>query len=871
MYSTTAGYKTAVQSLPQNFSMKIIAEFSDDSSINLECENGGILYAEDNLPLECENSQSGVSIMPEDIFEADFDESAFGTGGFKIGSAAATMFSVRIRKDAKFNKNELSSATLMPRISLYDSEGNVIDYVNIGKFFTRNIIVSGTDLKLDCSDRMDDASDIPYSPLKMPCSLYEICTNIANRLYSSFANTVDELPFLSTVIDDSIFEGYSLRQVISLIAEATGSFAIFNYDGELELKWFTESGIELREDWSKKAIVLNGNTFTTDGNPVKVTGVSIVSGEENKAFVGTEEYLLEIIDNPIAEAFPEETAAAVYARVKNTLYIPSVWDRLGGDPSIQVGDIVTVIDNKEPYNPEHYDEYGKHKLYVSQKNWKYNGAFSETYEAQALPKQNKNSKMNISKRLSRLAKQIVETENSLTSEMDKRQEFLLLFNETIAASMGFYSTVIEDAGGASVQYMHDKPELSESKTIYTKGINGFAWTNDGWNNGNPVWKYGFDKNGNAILNAIYAYTLSADVITSGLLKSKNGASWINMDDGTFLFRSAKADDFFPPSYTYEKALELNGSGTLSVYGVLKSLIDPNISVAIGLSENGNYGAFTITDNASGYGDIISVYRVTRGSEKGVVITAPFLTESEENSEETNRKGISILPDEIKLFNDGKNGTACSYVANGSAQLGVRSADVEMSNKQHNYMWINYFPPNFGIAPDYYIFGNGTSGGKAGIRCADIECSRLICGGSKFYEDCVMTVWGNLGIDKEAYAEKYNVWSERSKKENIVEHSENNALEKICGMRFYSYDFKSKSNNTVKAKAMSAQSIEEKTHINFGVMADEAPSEIQSSDGKGIDLYSYIGLVAKSVQELTETVKEQQKYIEKLEKIAELKK
>lgn len=887
MYNTNAEYKTAVQSLPQNFGMKIIAEFSGTLSSNFNSESSEDIYTEDNIVVESENSQSGVSIMPEDIFEADFDESAFGTGGFKIGSAAATMFSVRIRKDEKFNKNELSSATLMPRISLYDSEGNVIDYVNIGKFFTRNIIVSGTDLKLDCSDRMDDASDIPYTPLKMPCSLYEICTNIANRLYSSFANTVDELPFLGTVIDDSIFEGYSLRQVISLIAEATGSFAIFNYDGELELKWFTESGIELREDWSKKAIVLNGNTFTTDGNPVKVTGVSVVSGEESKAFVGTEEYLLEIIDNPIAEAFPEETAATVYARVKDTLYIPSVWDRLGGDPSIQVGDIVTVIDNKEPYNPEHYDEYGKHKLYVSQKNWKYNGAFSETYEAQALPKQNKNNRMNVSKRLSRLAKQIVDTENSLTSEMDKRQEFLLLFNETIAASMGFYSTVIEDAGGASVQYMHDKPELSESKTIYTKGINGFAWTNDGWNNGNPVWKYGFDKNGNAILNQIYAYNLTADVIKSGLLKSKNGASWINMDDGTFLFRSAKADDFFPPSYTYEKALELDNKGILSVYGVLKSLIDPNISVAIGLSENGNYGAFTITDNASGYGDIISVYRVTRGSEKGVVITAPFLT----NSEGTNRKGISILPDEIKLFNDGKNGTACSYVANGSAQLGVRSADVEMSNEQHDYMWINYFPPNFGIAPAYYIFGNGTSGGKAGIRCADIECNSGIecnvvkCNGDASfggtiknsgktfvgeklfvgsidtgYKNCALSVIGGAVVDG------IRVSSDRNLKENIVSVNDLNALEKLANLKFYSYDFKPES---TKKKSRNLEIDEQETispvHINLGLMADEAPEEIQSENGNSIDLYAYISFVAKSVQELTETVKEQQKYIEELKK------
>lgn len=876
MYGTTAEYKTAVQSLPQNFSMKIIAEFSEASSINLECENGATLYAEDNLPLECENSQSGVSIMPEDIFEADFDESAFGTGGFKIGSAAATMFSVRIRKDAKFNKNELSSATLMPRISLYDSEGNVIDYVNIGKFFTRNIIVSGTDLKLDCSDRMDDASDIPYSPLKMPCSLYEICSNIANRLYSSFANTVDELPFLSTVIDDSIFEGYSLRQVISLIAEVTGSFAIFNYDGELEFKWFTESGIELREDWSKKAIVLNGNTFTTDGNPVKVTGVSVVSGEESKAFVGTEEYLLEIIDNPIAEAFPEETAAAVYARVKDTLYIPSVWDRLGGDPSIQVGDIVTVIDNKEPYNPEHYDEYGKHKLYVSQKNWKYNSAFSETYEAQALPKQNKNNRMNVSKRLSRLAKQIVETEKDLTNEMDRRQLALLMFNSAIAGSMGLYQTVTTDVTGAEIAYYHDKPNLTESKVVYTFGKNGFAWTNTGWKGDATVWQYGFDKNGNAILNAIYAYTLSADVITSGLLKSKNGASWINMDDGTFLFRSAKADDFFPPSYTYEKALELDNKGILSVYGVLKSLIDPNISVAIGESENGNYGAFTVTDNASGYGDIFSVYRVATQNEKGVVITAPFLT----NSAETNRKGISIFPNEIKLFNDSKSGRVSleSGVVKDSTSYSCISAyrnniNVSTANTNGN-CWFNYYPVPIGFNPVAYIFGNGTNGGLANILCADITSEKIksksafvknivsIGSADQFYEGYLLSVYGK------AVAAKWDVTSDSKLKENIVEQTDNNALDKLQNLKFYSYDFKGKAS---KAK-MANETDDSKVHIKFGVMADEAPLEIQSSDGKGIDLYSYIGFVAKAVQELSAVIEQQQEQIEILEKeIAELKK
>ena len=730
MYSTTAEYKTAVQSLPQNFGMKIIAEFSEASSINLECENGGTLYAEDNLPLECENSQSGVSIMPEDIFEADFDESAFGTGGFQIGSAAATMFSVRIRKDAKFNKNELSSATLMPRISLYDSEGNVIDYVNIGKFFTRNIIVSGTDLKLDCSDRMDDASDIPYTPLKMPCSLYEICTNIANRLYSSFANTVDELPFLSTVIDDSIFEGYSLRQVISLIAEATGSFAIFNYDGELELKWFTESGIELREDWSKKAIVLNGNTFTTDGNPVKVTGVSVVSGEESKAFVGTEEYLLEIVDNPIAEAFPEETAAAVYARVKDTLYIPSVWDRLGGDPSIQVGDIVTIIDNKEPYNPEHYDEYGKHKLYVSQKNWKYNGGFSETYEAQALPKQNKNSKMNVSKRLSRLAKQIVETENSLTNEMDKRQLALLMFNSAMAGSMGLYQTVIKDDNGGDIVYYHNKPNLSDSKIIYTFGKNGFAWTDTGWKGNATLWQYGFDRNGNAILNAIYAYILSADVITSGLLKSKNGSSWINLDNGTFSF--GKKELF---GLINVPMLTLDDDGYISMFGRIRSQLYKELSFGF-------------------WGGGISI----RDESKAVGSKERFGVDANPNSVDIS---AGAAGDNLTLFRRcritmSKNNL---FLVHGNSTAAGSEASLRLSGDYSN---VN--KAEFDLRAD-----------RQGIKTDDNKVV-LYSGTHTAY----------LNFDGTFYIESADFISDRAKKENIKIISPL-ALERIKDMNFYSYN------------------------------------------------------------------------------------
>lgn len=735
MYNTTAEYKTAVQELPQNYRMKIIAEFSEASSINIECENGKTLYTEDHIILECENSQSGVNILPQDIFDADFDESAFGTGGFKIGSAAATMFSVRIHNEnEKYSKNEMSSAVLKPQLTLYDSDGKVVDNVKVGTFFTRNIIVSGAELKLDCSDRMDDATDEPYLPSKTPCSLYEICTNIANSLYSSFANTVDDLPMLSKIIDDSVFEGYSMRQVISYIAEATGNFAIFNYDGELELKWFAESGIELREDWSKKAIVLNGNTFTTDGNPVKVTGVSVVSGEESKAFVGTDEYLLEIVDNPIADAFPEETAATVYKRLKNTLYIPSVWDRLGGDPSIQVGDIVTVIDNKEPYNPEHYSEYNKYKLYISQKNWKYNGGFSESYEAQALPKQNKNKGMTVPKRLSRLAKQITETEKNLTFEMDRRQLALLMFNSAIAGSMGLYQTVTTDENGAEIIYYHDKPNLSDSKIIYTFGKNGFAWSNTGWKGDATLWKYGFDKNGNAILNAIYAYTLSADVITSGMLKSKNGSSWINLNDGTFSF--GKKDLFGLLSVPM---LSLDSDGYISMFGRMRSSLNKSYSFGFW----GGGVSIRDSDKPSGSQELISINSSWQDSSIN-------FTAAEDSIAPYHRRYIHVTKDAMTLEHGGS--------ISSSARLNLRSKLNTV-----NGSGFELEADSRGIKAD--------NSGKVTLYTSTSHSAYLDSGG---------TLW----------VENIDLVSDRNKKVNI-RNKRPRALNKLNDMKFYSYSLKDK--------------------------------------------------------------------------------
>lgn len=112
------------------------------------------------------------------------------------------------------------------------------------------------------------------------------------------------------------------------------------------------------------------------------------------------------------------------------------------------------------------------------------------------------------------------------------------------------------------------------------------------------------------------------------------------------------------------------------------------------------------------------------------------------------------------------------------------------------------------------------------------------------------------------------------KKSSIELYNRNGLEKIKELKFYSYDIDISSPDSQKIKAQNIieQSMNEKVyvvseklqnmveddapilqHVPIGIMAQEAPSEIVSEDGKGINLYQYINLLAKAVQEQQEEI------------------
>lgn len=870
MYNTTSLYKEQVKKLPQDYKMEIEVILDEGTGIT-----------------------EPIIIPPEDIFEAGYAEQIF-LSKFTVGTTSSPTLWIRIfNRDGKYSQNALSAAELHPYFTLYDESGNSTDKVPVGVFFIEKLILQNSDIRLNCIDKMRYCERL-YNVRNTQRTLYEVALEIAQDVRGSLVNTIGEFPLLARSVDDNIFSGYSKRQILAVIAECLGSFAVFNSEGNLEFRWFKNTDIELRGDWANAPLELNGNTFSLDGNAVKTTGVRIVYEDTETARAGTDEYMLTISENPVAGLFPKEVAAFVYARLAPMKYIPCKWTRIGGDPSLQIGDILTVIDNKEPYSEENYGLYDKYPLYMTSRSWHFNGSFSDKYysDGNADMDLNTDKGMTTPKKIAQLAKRITETKKDITADMDEREKALLMFNEAIAGSMGLYQTVREE-NGSKISYMHDKPLLEDSLTIYTYGANGFAWTDAGWNNGEPLWHYGFDRNGNAILNAIYAYTLTADVINSGMLMSQNKASWINMNNGEFCFRTADIiDEWYGDggnieyAYDYKTVLEL-ANKVLNIYGTLRSVRYPELSVSIGTSETGNDGAFTVTDKSPGYGDLFQVYGITSAVGNGTVWTAPFLI----NPAKTNRKGISILPNDIILFNDDSNGTA--GFTNNTVHFYAFYDNIHWTNSKFNWVWFNYFTPKEGHAPSLYRFGNGTNGGFGGIECAEVKCTSVNSSGYGVFKD-VLRVLGYARIDDYLYiggpgyqgqsfkltvhgtsvADSWVVNSDRELKENIVEISDVEALDKVNQLKFYSYDFKK--TDTPKAKALNSAGTPEAkektpTHIEMGIMADEAPKEIQCEGGKQIDLYAYTSLVAKSVQELTAIVNEQSRKIADLEKlISELK-
>lgn len=815
----------------------------------------------------------------------------------EIGNMNAAVLDLTLDNESgKFNGIRFAGARLTVFVGVDVSE--TVEYMPLGVFTVDEQPHLWGTVSLTAYDNMVQM-DIPYKPSTVfPNSLRNLvrdCVEQSGLVCYDYSMFPDEYIITAPPSGDNI----TCRQVAMWCCQCACVNGCADENGNVKFAFYrkytpeavqTESGESLEIE-NGDLLLANGvgdvhyhlkaserfiSNMMIEEEDVMITGHRFTDDEDNiyPTDVNTE-YCIETTGNGVFNAMTADgktaTAAAVDEAIRGFTY-RAFTAEIVSLPFLQAGDSIA-----------YHDENGLYQTFIT--NWEYNpnGKMSISAKAKSLREKGYAPLGSLTPGQKAIIEQVNKTMEKTRAELTDRETALLLFNEQMFNSMGLYKTVKDSENGGVIVYYHDKTELENSGTIYMFGASGFAWTTDGWNDGEPLWNYGFTGAGDAILNTIHAYMISADLIKTGLLQSRNGASWINMDDGTFCFRAVKDAsmdlDTGEMNYTYTKVLEL-ANKVLNIYGVLRNLNYPNFSLSVGPSETGGGGAITVTDNREGYGDIFQTYVVSTDSKKGTVWTSPFLI----NSAKTNRKGIAVFPSEITMFNDNYGKQTHFMCSEGVADMAGADAWIRLykdninvsTSASHRHFWFNYYSVANGNNPVAYDFGNG-QGGHADVVCANIECGavtssgevkctsvnssgygifsyKIAVGGDTMHANAALTVngmsslVGNVGVWGSCTANEFINSSDPNLKMNITPVSKLNALRKISKMNFYSYDYTG----------------ENAIHVNIGTMAPEAPSEIQSEDGKGIDLYAYISLTAKAVQELSAKVEQQEKKIAELE-------
>lgn len=217
-----------------------------------------------------------------------------------------------------------------------------IEYAQIGIFTVTKEESNGEYTKYTAYDKMYKAEKGYFSELTYPSTdkaiLEEICTKLGIQLATSITNT-------HTITAKP--QGYTMREMIGYMATLQGCNAAINSDGNLEIKWYKDSGYVL----DGHQYYQQGVTFTTskDFTIRKLTCNNTKSGDSK-----TSEITAGDGTTGLSFANPFMTQAnlnEIYNKIGGFQFRPLTVKFLG-DWRLEVGDIITVnkggVDYKVP-------------------------------------------------------------------------------------------------------------------------------------------------------------------------------------------------------------------------------------------------------------------------------------------------------------------------------------------------------------------------------------------------------------------------------------------------------------------------------------------------------------------------------------------
>lgn len=439
------------------------------------------------------------SVAENEIVQGSLSIDRYSVSNSKIevGSAVAAELTLKLKNDdGKYDNTVFEGAEVFVKIGIkkWDAhrwENAVIHWIPCGYFTIDEPPRALSTITISALDRMilfDKTVDI--SKLSFPMTVADLLNKICTICGVTLATDITRLPNKDYQIT-AYPEGQDLtyRTLLQWCAALTGTCAFMNYDGNLELKWYEQTDLTISPS----------ERYNSDmqENDVAITGIYFKDAANTEYIAGTDDYCLDLSSNGLLQDNVQVVLDTLYVSLKGFSYRPYT-ATIKSAPYIYPMDMIHYEDAKGEV----------HDTIITNVTFGMNLSTSIAGKGETTQKQKYSQSGGLTKQQATILEKLRE---NLDKAMTAKEQAQLELNRLLSNSLGLNIVTIPQDDGTQVYYFCDGETLESSNIIYTFKANGFAWTKS-WNEGNPVWKYGFSKDGNAIYNMLAAYKISTEYL-----------------------------------------------------------------------------------------------------------------------------------------------------------------------------------------------------------------------------------------------------------------------------------------------------------------------------------------------------------------------
>lgn len=462
------------------------------------------------------------------------------SGDFPVGVAIEKTASLSlVNDDGRFDRYNFNAARFVIFLNVQLSDR--IETIKRGTYIVSKKPATASEISLSLLDKMHNADKTYDSNLSFPCTAKELLSECCRQCNITLGDAT--FPNSNFQIRQSP-SGTTYRTVIGMCAGIAGGNARIDendllriitfdktftnetiYDGGTVKNWTNGNDLDggTLNPWTTGTVIdggaLSNNDYHAlfsiqnlqyDVDDVIVTGVKYVE-DETEYMSGQDGYVI-TIDNQLLLGNAQAGVEAIGNQLIGLRMRPFSCDGIANGYAT-FGDPVEFIDTKNRV----------FRSFVTDIEFVFGGSTSWSCSA-------KSAEEDVSEFIGDQQAAVEQSKKDIEKKLSAYDVKLKQMNELAANTLGFFYTEEIQEDGSVITYRHDKPILADSKVIYKTGVDGFFLSVDG----GQTWKAGFDNNGDAVLNILYAIGIQSEWInTRGFTaKDNKGNTTLRIDADT---------------------------------------------------------------------------------------------------------------------------------------------------------------------------------------------------------------------------------------------------------------------------------------------------------------------------------------------------